>query len=669
MEKISAKLNGKKSLVAIFNVLIDKDDKFLEKLQEKHGGWWSLRRSFISEDQKKIHLKSPHLNRYGSSKLANGWFIDTHLSVKEMKRRVIDACKVAMISPDSIIPRENLLHPQYDNSTHIGLKWTGYTFLGTRYPVKAANELLVRVFNHFIEENDMFVDELRKRQPGWWSGPRNFISKNKKDIHMSNPQPNEYGIGRLKDGWFISTNLSAPEIKRRIYKACEVAKVVPNIDLILHQVDKFELDPNYKLRDIKHLIDNRIDIEPKLRRRGEDTAYFDILTNWSVERKQTILELNELQAQRKEFNRNISAAKRPPNDTEREQMHESGEQVKKLEEKVRGLESDIHNLYLTIPNIPLDSVPDGLTEEFNKVVGEQPPVTKAAHGLAHWDIAPRFQLMDMEAGASLSGERFYLLKNQGARLHRALLNWLLDININEFGYSEVLPPLLVRQETMIGSGNLPKFRDNLYHDDETDLWLIPTAEVSLNGIWQDKIIPHGELPFKYVAATPCFRKEHTAAGRDVRGIKRVHQFEKVEMFRVEEPAKSDAVLLEMVEQVKTLCRRLGLTYRVLELCAGDIGFQSAHTFDIEIWAPGVGDWLEVSSVSTCGDFQARRNNTRYRPTADSKPTLPHTLNGSALALPRVWAAILEAGLRPDQSTIDIPAELHPYTGFESIQLP
>ena len=424
------------------------------------------------------------------------------------------------------------------------------------------------------------------------------------------------------------------------------------------------------MHDLRQLLNNRDSIAPKLQRRGEDTAYLDTLAKLSTERNQIVQKLDDLRAQRNEVSRAIGAAKRPPTTTEREQMRELGEEVKQLEERLRELVTDIRALALTIPNIPQDSVPDGLTEESNMVV-EEPSVkvTKAAHGLAHWDIAPRFQLMDMEAGASLSGARFYLLKNQGARLHRALLNWLLDININEFGYSEILPPLLVRQETMIGSGNLPKFRDNLYHDDETDLWLIPTAEVSLNGIWQDKIIPHGELPFKYVAATPCFRKEHTAAGRDVRGIKRVHQFEKVEMFRVEEPAKSDAVLLEMVEQVKTLCRRLGLTYRVLELCAGDIGFQSAHTFDIEIWAPGVGDWLEVSSVSTCGDFQARRNNTRYRPTADSKPTLPHTLNGSALALPRVWAAILEAGLRPDQSTIDIPAELHPYTGFESIQLP
>jgi len=242
---------------------------------------------------------------------------------------------------------------------------------------------------------------------------------------------------------------------------------------------------------------------------------------------------------------------------------------------------------------------------------------------------------------------------------------MLDIHSGEFGYTEIEPPLLVRTETMIGSGNLPKFRDNLYQDSETDLWLIPTAEVALNALHQGAIIGPGELPLKYVAQTPSFRKEHTAAGRDVRGIKRVHQFEKVEMFRFVNPEDSELALEEMLDEAKSLCHKLGLVYRVVKLCSGDIGFQSAKTYDIEVWAPGSQEWLEVSSVSTCTDFQTRRNNTRFRLRKGDPPKFPHTLNGSGLALPRIWIAIIENGQRPDGSVV-IPEILEPYTGFKII---
>ena len=260
------------------------------------------------------------------------------------------------------------------------------------------------------------------------------------------------------------------------------------------------------------------------------------------------------------------------------------------------------------------------------------------------------------------------MKGKGAKLQRALAAWMLDVHTNEHGYTEIDPPLLVRSETMQGSGNLPKFRENLYHDAETDLWLVPTAEVALNALHQGKIIDPDMLPLKYVAQTPSFRKEHAAGGRDVRGIKRVNQFEQVEMFRYVEPQDSEAGLEEMLAEASTLCERLGLTYRVLKLCAGDIGFQSAKTYDIEVWSPGSAEWLEVSSISTCTDFQTRRNNTRYRPETGASTRLPHTLNGSGLALPRIWIAVIENGLQPDGSIV-IPEEIVPYTGWERIEVP
>ena len=255
-----------------------------------------------------------------------------------------------------------------------------------------------------------------------------------------------------------------------------------------------------------------------------------------------------------------------------------------------------------------------------------------------------------------------------SKINEKLKNIMLEIpNLphNEFGYSEIDPPYLVKEETMIGSGNLPKFKDNLYRDEETDLWLIPTAEVSLNALHQGKIISPDKLPLSYVARTPSFRKEHTSAGRDIRGIKRVHQFFKVEMFKFVEPENSMQDLEKMIDHARSLCDRLGLASKLIQLSTGDIGFQSGITFDIEVWAAGSKEWLEVSSISNCFDFQTRRNNTRYKQTQSSPTSFPHTLNGSGLALPRIWVAIIENGQQPD-GTIIIPEVLVPYTGFESI---
>ncbi|MEX0761437.1 MAG: serine--tRNA ligase [Dehalococcoidia bacterium] len=405
-------------------------------------------------------------------------------------------------------------------------------------------------------------------------------------------------------------------------------------------------------------------VRAALKRRGEDPPLDEILALDS-RRRDLILEGENLRRHRNEVSRTIGREKRKPTPDEQAAMRETGERIKASETELAEVQARLDALLLTLPNLPLPETPDGLDETANVIVRTVGEPRQVEGAQAHWDIGPRLDIMDMEAGARISGARFYLLKGKGARLQRALAAWMLDVHTSEHGYIEIDPPYLVRQETMTGSGNLPKFRDNLYHDDEQDLWLIPTSEVALNGIHQGQIIEHGMLPLKYVAQTPCFRKEHTAAGRDVRGMKRVHQFEKVEMFRYVEPGDSPAALEEMVDEATKLCERLGLAYRVLSLCAGDIGFQSARTYDIEVWAAGSQEWLEVSSISTCVDFQARRNNTRYRPEPGGSTRLPHTLNGSGLALPRLFIAVLENGQQPDGSVV-IPDVLRPYTGFDSI---
>ncbi|MDA1278571.1 MAG: serine--tRNA ligase [Chloroflexi bacterium] len=399
-------------------------------------------------------------------------------------------------------------------------------------------------------------------------------------------------------------------------------------------------------------------------RRGENPP-IDRILELDSSRKALIQQRDVDRAERNTVSRAIGEEKRKPTPDEIVEMRETGDRIKAVESDLEGVQAELDAIVLPLPNTPLADVPDGLDAKSNVIVRTSDGATDR-YGSAHWDIGPALGILDLEAGASISGARFYVMKGKGARLQRALAAWMLDVHTEEHGYTEIDPPLLVRPETMQGSGNLPKFADNLYHDDETNLWLIPTAEVALNALHQGQIIDPGVLPLKYVAQTPSFRKEHAAAGRDVRGIKRVHQFEKVEMFRFVEPETSDAVLEEMVGEAETLCKRLGLTYRVLKLCAGDIGFQSAKTYDIEVWSPGSAEWLEVSSISTCTDFQARRNNTRYRPEAGVSTRLPHTLNGSGLALPRMWIAVIENGLQEDGSIV-VPEVLVPYTGWARIE--
>ena len=342
-------------------------------------------------------------------------------------------------------------------------------------------------------------------------------------------------------------------------------------------------------------------------------------------------------------------------------------QIKSLEEDLRNLDSMLLDLLLQVPNIPEPSVPVGKDENDSPVVrswGE--PKNFDFKPNPHWKLGETLGIIDFERGVKLSGTRFYVLKGLGARLQRAIIAFMLDLHTAEHGYQEVYPPFMVKRECMVGSGNLPKFADNLYHDEEDDLWFVPTAEVPLTNLYRDEILPPGALPIYYVAYTACFRREKMSAGKDTRGIKRGHQFDKVELYKFTEPAASDEALEKLLNDAEDVCQRLGLPYRVKQLCTGELGFASQKSYDIEMWAPGCGEWLEVSSCSNCGDFQARRANIRYRPSPEAKPQFVHTMNGSGLALPRVLIAIMENYQQADGSIL-IPEVLQPFVGTKVIK--
>jgi seryl-tRNA synthetase len=337
-----------------------------------------------------------------------------------------------------------------------------------------------------------------------------------------------------------------------------------------------------------------------------------------------------------------------------------------LEDQVRLLEVQINDILLSLPNIPHSSAPAGEGEEDNLIIRTWgTPKQFSFTPAQHWDIGERLGIIDFERGVKLSGSRFYTMSSYGARLERAAASWMLDLHGQNHGYTELMLPIIVKREVMEGSGNLPKFADNLYHDDEDDLWLVPTAEVPITNLHRDEILDPESLPLYYVAQTPCFRREKAAAGRDTRGIKRVHQFNKVEMYKFVTPETSDNELESLLADAEDVCQKLDLPYRIIEICTGDMSFPSAKSYDIEVWAAGCEEWLEVSSCSNCTDFQARRANVRYRPADGARPEFVHTLNGSGLALPRIIIAILENNQQEDGS-IQIPQALRPYTGFDVI---
>jgi len=390
------------------------------------------------------------------------------------------------------------------------------------------------------------------------------------------------------------------------------------------------------------------------------------------ERRRLLQEVEALKAERNAVSKQIGQMKdRAEADKLKENMRTVGERIKLLDAELVSVEQRLNELMLQVPNLPHASLPEGPDETANVVArswGETPaPVglRQAAPAgwepLPHWEIGERLGIIDFERGVKLSGTRFYVLKGLGARLQRALIAYMIDLHTLKHGYTEIYPPYLVKKECLYGAGQLPKFAENIYHDSEDDLWLIGTAEIPLTNLHRDEILDGERLPVSYVAYSACFRREKMSAGRDVRGIKRVHQFDKVEMYKFVAPETSYDELETILSNAEDVARGLGLPYRIIMMCTGDLGFTASKKYDIEMWAPGSKEWLEVSSCSNCEDFQARRANVRFRPTATSRPEFVHTLNGSGLALPRTMIAILEQYQQPD-GTVIIPAVLRPYMG-------
>jgi len=410
--------------------------------------------------------------------------------------------------------------------------------------------------------------------------------------------------------------------------------------------------------DIKLIRENPELVRQALEKRGDIFALDSILEIDGLYRS-LLRRTEELRAKHNEASKQLSKSKeKPPQFIA--QMRQLGEQISSLQQQTKEAKGRLDSLLLELPNIPHPGVPSGRGEGDNMVVRTWgKPRELPFKPLPHWELGENLDIIDFQRGVKLSGTRFYVLKGLGARLQRALISFMLDVHVTEHGYKEIYPPFMVKRECMVGSGNLPKFGENLYHDEEDDFWFIPTAEVPLTNLHRDEILSADSLPLHYVAYTPCFRREKMAAGTDTRGIKRGHQFDKVELYKVTPPESSDEALEKLVADAEDICRKLAIPHRVVQLCTGDLGFAACKTYDIEMWAPGCAEWLEVSSCSNCGDFQARRANIRYRPEPGAKTQFVHTLNGSGLALPRVLIAVLENYQQAD-GTVLIPEVLEPY---------
>lgn len=402
-----------------------------------------------------------------------------------------------------------------------------------------------------------------------------------------------------------------------------------------------------------------------LRRRGSHAPLEEILA-LDAERRSLLVQVESLKAERNETSRRVPAMQ---DHAERaaavQRMRIVGEAIARLDTEVGERERQLNRLLLELPNIPDPGVPDGASSADNAVVrtsGEPPALQFEPK--PHWVLGEQLGIINFEQGQRLSGSRFYVLHGDGARLQRGLIAWMLDLHRDQ-GYSEVSPPYVVREQTLWNSGNLPDFENNMYHDAEDDIWLIPTSEVPLTSLHAGEILPASRLPLAYTAYSPNWRRESMSAGRDVRGLKRGHQFDKVEMYYFTLPEESDATLDTLTRHAEETCRLLGLTYRMVELCTGDLGFKARRTYDVEVWSPGVGEWLEVSSCSNVGDFQARRAGVRFKRGTGGRTEFVHTLNGSGLGVPRTMIAILENYQQGDGS-VAVPAVLQPYLGGQKV---
>lgn len=415
--------------------------------------------------------------------------------------------------------------------------------------------------------------------------------------------------------------------------------------------------------DLKRIRFETETVKEQLARRSDPRLAdsLDEVVALDEERRQIIQVVEELKARRNAASKQIGELKKSGQDVSKlmSEMKDVAQRISELDEQLGASELRVEKLLLEIPNTPLPPVPAGGEADGREVRSWGEPVAQQAWHKAHWDLGTDLGLLDLERGAKISGSGFPVYVGAGARLGRALINFMLDMHVREHGYREVQPPYLVRSQTMLGTGQLPKLADDAYHVESDDLWLIPTAEVPLTNLHAAEVLGPEQMPRRYAAYTACFRREAGAAGRDTRGVIRIHQFDKVELVRLELPEESEAALEELTGQAEKILQRLGLAYRVVLLAAGDMASSSAMTYDLEVWSPGIGRWLEVSSCSNCTDYQARRMNIRFRRERGGKPEFVHTLNGSGLALPRTIIALLENNQREDGS-IELPEALHDY---------
>jgi seryl-tRNA synthetase len=391
------------------------------------------------------------------------------------------------------------------------------------------------------------------------------------------------------------------------------------------------------------------------------SAPIDRIIELDTERRRMVTEVDQLKAARNEGSKAVAKAK---DSDERNrliaEMKQVGDDITAMDAQITSVDAELNDLLLQVPNMPLPEVPVGKDDSENIVVRTVGDVVDRDFTVRpHWETGVELGIIDFERGVKIAGSRMYVLKGLGARLQRAIITWMLDLHIKKHGYSEVYPPYLVMGEMLVGTGNLPKFGDALFKDYLEDRWMIPTAEVPVTNLYRDEILDESQLPIYHVAYTPCFRREQLSAGRDVRGMKRGYQFDKVEMVKFVHPDQSGAEHERLIQEAADVLEALELPYRVVQMCTGDLSFTAANKVDLEVWAPGSQEWLEVSSCSNFRDFQARRANLRFRPDGGGRPQFLHTLNGSGLALPRTMIAIMENYQKPDGS-FDIPEVLLPY---------
>nr|WP_236838900.1 serine--tRNA ligase [Caldalkalibacillus salinus] len=414
--------------------------------------------------------------------------------------------------------------------------------------------------------------------------------------------------------------------------------------------------------DIKRLRHEFDEVKEKLQHRGEDISDLDRFPQLDEKRRALIQEVEDLKGRRNTVSQEVGQLKKEKKDADHliKEMKEVNDRIKELDEGLRQIDEDIKNILLRIPNVPHDSVPVGETEDDNVVHrtwGDVPQFDFEPK--PHWDIADDLAILDVEAAGKVTGTRFVFQKGAGAKLERALANFMLDYHTEEHGYEEMLPPFMANRDSMTGTGQLPKFAEDAFKVDETDYFLIPTAEVPVTNYHRDDILNVEQLPQGYVAYSACFRSEAGSAGRDTRGLIRQHQFNKVELVRFEKPEDSYEALEKLTSHAEKMLQLLELPYRVMRMCTGDLGFTAAKKYDIEVWLPSYGTYREISSCSNFEDFQARRANIRFRREKKAKPEFVHTLNGSGLAIGRTVAAILENYQEAD-GRVRIPEVLKPY---------